>query len=158
MSTDLPAFHNWIRGERVSPQACFETFDPFTGRPWARIPACTARDVDAAVVAAREAFNSESWAGLTPSHRGRLLTRLADLIERDAERLVKLASTARLGNPADRNTQVGPIATQAQRERVLNKRSGIGRENGQEAIESYLQTKSVWIDTSGKTADPFVIR
>jgi (Z)-2-((N-methylformamido)methylene)-5-hydroxybutyrolactone dehydrogenase len=38
------------------------------------------------------------------------------------------------------------------------KRSGIGRESGQEAINSYLQTKTVWIDTAGKTANPFVIR
>ena len=38
------------------------------------------------------------------------------------------------------------------------KRSGIGRESGQEAIDAYLQTKSVWIDTSGQTANPFVLR
>lgn len=38
------------------------------------------------------------------------------------------------------------------------KRSGVGRESGQEAIHSYLQTKTVWIDTIGKTANPFVIR
>jgi (Z)-2-((N-methylformamido)methylene)-5-hydroxybutyrolactone dehydrogenase len=38
------------------------------------------------------------------------------------------------------------------------KRSGIGRESGQEAIGAYLQTKSVWIDTSGQTANPFILR
>jgi acyl-CoA reductase-like NAD-dependent aldehyde dehydrogenase len=38
------------------------------------------------------------------------------------------------------------------------KRSGIGRENGQEAIDAYLQTKTVWIDTVGRPADPFVLR
>jgi aldehyde dehydrogenase (NAD+) len=38
------------------------------------------------------------------------------------------------------------------------KRSGIGRENGMEAIREYLQTKSVWIDTSESTANPFVMR
>jgi (Z)-2-((N-methylformamido)methylene)-5-hydroxybutyrolactone dehydrogenase len=38
------------------------------------------------------------------------------------------------------------------------KRSGIGRESGQEAIDAYLQTKSVWIDTSGQTANPFILR
>ena len=38
------------------------------------------------------------------------------------------------------------------------KRSGIGRESGQDAIEAYLQTKTVWIDTIGKTANPFVLR
>ncbi len=38
------------------------------------------------------------------------------------------------------------------------KRSGLGRESGQEAIDPYLITKSVWIDTTGCVADPFLIR
>jgi aldehyde dehydrogenase (NAD+) len=38
------------------------------------------------------------------------------------------------------------------------KRSGIGRENGMEAIREYLQTKSVWIDTAGDAPNPFVMR
>jgi (Z)-2-((N-methylformamido)methylene)-5-hydroxybutyrolactone dehydrogenase len=38
------------------------------------------------------------------------------------------------------------------------KRSGFGQESGQEAIEAYLQTKTVWIDTIGQTVNPFVIR
>ena len=38
------------------------------------------------------------------------------------------------------------------------KRSGIGRESGQEAIKAYLQTKTVWIDTGGTVANPFVSR
>ncbi len=38
------------------------------------------------------------------------------------------------------------------------KRSGIGRENGQEAMNEYLQTKSVWIDLGSLPANPFVIR
>jgi aldehyde dehydrogenase (NAD+) len=37
------------------------------------------------------------------------------------------------------------------------KRSGIGRESGQDAIYEYLQTKSVWIDVSGTTRNPFVM-
>ena len=36
------------------------------------------------------------------------------------------------------------------------KRSGLGRESGIEAIREYLQTKSVWIDISGKVPNPFV--
>jgi len=38
------------------------------------------------------------------------------------------------------------------------KRSGIGRENGQEAINAYMQTKTVWVDALGETANPFVLR
>ncbi|GHC78206.1 aldehyde dehydrogenase [Limoniibacter endophyticus] len=38
------------------------------------------------------------------------------------------------------------------------KRSGIGRESGMEAVNDYLQTKSVWIATEPSTSNPFVIR
>jgi acyl-CoA reductase-like NAD-dependent aldehyde dehydrogenase len=38
------------------------------------------------------------------------------------------------------------------------KRSGIGRESGVDAIREYLQTKSVWIDVSGKASNPFVTK
>ena len=38
------------------------------------------------------------------------------------------------------------------------KRSGIGRESGQEMIYEYLQTKSVWIDTATEVPNPFVLR
>jgi acyl-CoA reductase-like NAD-dependent aldehyde dehydrogenase len=38
------------------------------------------------------------------------------------------------------------------------KRSGLGRENGQDAIWGYLQTKSVWISTADSVANPFVLR
>jgi acyl-CoA reductase-like NAD-dependent aldehyde dehydrogenase len=38
------------------------------------------------------------------------------------------------------------------------KRSGIGRENGLTAIREYVQEKSVWIDTTGEAANPFVVR
>ena len=37
------------------------------------------------------------------------------------------------------------------------KRSGVGRENGIEAIYDYLQTKTIWISTAETVADPFVI-
>ena len=38
------------------------------------------------------------------------------------------------------------------------KASGLGRANGQEAIEQYLQTKSVWCELSDEVQDPFVLR
>ncbi|MBL4622283.1 MAG: aldehyde dehydrogenase [Immundisolibacteraceae bacterium] len=38
------------------------------------------------------------------------------------------------------------------------KLSGIGRENGIEAIKAYLQTKTVWISTAEETPNPFVMR
>ena len=38
------------------------------------------------------------------------------------------------------------------------KQSGLGRENGQEAIREYLQTKTVWLSTSEEVPNPFVMR
>jgi aldehyde dehydrogenase (NAD+) len=38
------------------------------------------------------------------------------------------------------------------------KRSGLGRENGQEMIRDYMQVKSVWISTAIEVPNPFVMR
>jgi acyl-CoA reductase-like NAD-dependent aldehyde dehydrogenase len=35
--------------------------------------------------------------------------------------------------------------------------SGLGRENGVEAVNEYLETKSVWVELSGGTRDPFTL-
>jgi len=37
------------------------------------------------------------------------------------------------------------------------KQSGLGRESGQQAIQEYLQTKTVWISTATETPNPFVL-
>src|SRR5262249_49890128 len=57
--------------------------------PWAEIPHGDPSDVDRAVKAARRAFEGE-WSGLRPSQRGRLLLRLADLIEQNAAHLAEI--------------------------------------------------------------------
>ena len=66
----------------------FDTYNPYTGEPWARIARGTAADAEAAVAAARAAF--EGWATTKPTARGKLLVRLAELIERDAARLAEV--------------------------------------------------------------------
>ncbi len=38
------------------------------------------------------------------------------------------------------------------------KDSGLGRENGAEAIEAYLETKTVWVNTGAPSGNPFVLR
>jgi (Z)-2-((N-methylformamido)methylene)-5-hydroxybutyrolactone dehydrogenase len=38
------------------------------------------------------------------------------------------------------------------------KRSGLGRESGQDMIREYLQTKSVWISTATEVPNPFILR
>lgn len=68
----------------------FESIDPFLAEPWALIPRCDARDVDAAVLAARTALEHGEWANMHPSRRGQLLRRFGELIERDADRLASV--------------------------------------------------------------------
>ena len=87
MTTTLVKFANTIDGAAQRVDATFESFDPYTGKPWALIPRCGASEVDQAVDAARRAYRSSAWRGLTASSRGRLLMRLADLIAENAERL-----------------------------------------------------------------------
>jgi aldehyde dehydrogenase (NAD+) len=85
---DLLMLVNGVRAGARS-GATYESTDPFTGRPWARVPDASAADVDDAVTAARAAL-SGPWGRLTATQRGKLLRRLGDLIARDAGRLARL--------------------------------------------------------------------
>jgi phenylacetaldehyde dehydrogenase len=70
--------------------ATFDTHDPANGRHLAELAAASNKDVDAAVAAARRAFESDAWRGLTPSARGKLLWRIADLIDAHVDELAEL--------------------------------------------------------------------
>ena len=76
----------------ASDGATFESIDPFTGEPWARIARGGAADVDAAARDAHAAFSSPAWSGLTASARGDLLVRLADIALERLEDLVEVES------------------------------------------------------------------
>ncbi|MDX2104499.1 MAG: aldehyde dehydrogenase family protein [Alphaproteobacteria bacterium] len=65
------------------------TLDPATGDGLAELPRGGAGDVAAAVSAARAAADG-AWGRTTAAERGRMLTRLAGLVERDAERLARI--------------------------------------------------------------------
>jgi len=69
--------------------ATFETQNPYTREVWATVPRGGPEDADRAVAAARAAFESDAWRGLTATKRGALLMRLADLIDREAVSLAK---------------------------------------------------------------------
>ena len=86
----LTAFRNTVAGAEVAASVNFESFDPFTGKSWALIPADGQDQVNAAVAAAKAAFKARDWAGLTATARGKLLNRLADLIFVHADRLAAI--------------------------------------------------------------------
>jgi acyl-CoA reductase-like NAD-dependent aldehyde dehydrogenase len=74
------------------------TLNPATGQPLAEIAAAEAVDIEKAVAAARRAFDDGRWTGLTPMQRSRILWRVGELIERDAEELA-LIETLDNGKP-----------------------------------------------------------
>lgn len=73
------------RPEKPASGEYFDTDNPYTGEVWARIARGNAADVERAVAAATRAL--PVWNALKPADRGRLLSRLADLIDHDAEAL-----------------------------------------------------------------------
>ncbi len=70
----------------------FETFNPATGEVIAKVAAAGTADVDQAVKAARQALETGPWKKMDAADRGRLLFKLADLIERTADELAALES------------------------------------------------------------------
>ncbi|CAG8713917.1 16425_t:CDS:2, partial [Racocetra persica] len=67
----------------------FETINPTTGQVITSVVEASEKDVDIAVEAATKAFNEE-WIHVDGKERGRLLNKLADLIERDIDELAAL--------------------------------------------------------------------
>ncbi len=82
--------NKWV--ESVSGKK-FETINPASGEVLANVAEADAADVDLAVKAARKAFHSKApWRRMSASERGKLLNRLADLVEKNAEELATLES------------------------------------------------------------------
>src|SRR6204780_4862355 len=68
----------------------FDVFNPATGQLIARAAACGKADVDAAVAAARKAFDQGPWPRMSPSARGKILWKIGDLILENLEELAQL--------------------------------------------------------------------
>jgi phenylacetaldehyde dehydrogenase len=68
----------------------FPTYNPATGEVLARVAEGDREDIDRAVKAARTAFEVGPWSKLTASERGRLVWKLADLIEQHLEEFAEL--------------------------------------------------------------------
>jgi phenylacetaldehyde dehydrogenase len=70
----------------------FEVLDPADGSRLAEVAQGDAQDIDRAVRAARAAFESGPWPRMSGRERGRLLYKLADLIEENQEEFAQLES------------------------------------------------------------------
>src|SRR5580692_3961881 len=88
-ATQLLIDNRWIASESGK---TFATVNPSTGEVICQVAEADAADVEKAVRAARTAFELGPWRKMPASERGRLLHRLADLIENNADELAKLES------------------------------------------------------------------
>lgn len=89
-----------IDGKRAASadEATFQTIDPWAREPWAEVALGGRAEVDAALDAARRAFDEGPWPRLSPVERGAILHRLADLIEENADDLAA-RDTRDMGKP-----------------------------------------------------------
>src|ERR1700674_1335238 len=81
-----------INGQWVESAKKFDTINPATGEVLTQIAAASTEDVDRAVVAARRAFEDRNgaWRKLSASERGRLIWKLADLLEKNIDEFAEL--------------------------------------------------------------------
>jgi aldehyde dehydrogenase (NAD+)/betaine-aldehyde dehydrogenase len=92
--------------------ATSESRNPATGEVIGVFAEASGADVDAAVASAREALGSAAWAGMSPDQRGRVLWRVADLLDQHAEEIA-LLETLDSGQPTFITTGVNlPLAAQ----------------------------------------------
>lgn len=82
--------------------------DPATEEVIAHVPDGDSHDVDKAVKAARRAFENPAWRQMTPQDRSRLLTRIADVIEDNADELAEIEALD--NGKSVRNARNGDIA------------------------------------------------
>jgi gamma-glutamyl-gamma-aminobutyraldehyde dehydrogenase/4-guanidinobutyraldehyde dehydrogenase/NAD-dependent aldehyde dehydrogenase len=102
----------FINGERVWAKNGhrFDSISPVDGRKLAEVARCEAADVDAAVAAARAAFDDRRWAGQPPAQRKRTLIKFADLVVTHGEELA-LLETLDMGKPIKYSKSVDVNAT-----------------------------------------------
>ena len=95
-------------GGKFAPSLTGKTFDcinPATGQVLTKVAACEQADVDAAVKAARAAFEKGTWANMPPAQRKRIMLKLAELMMKNREELA-LLETLDMGKPIAFSTTV----------------------------------------------------
>lgn len=101
-TTPLPQFDGraLINGKRTD-SVSGETFDcisPVDGRTLTTVARCAEADINAAVTAARAAFEDKRWRGLAPTQRKRIMIRFAELLQSHGDELA-MTETLDMGKP-----------------------------------------------------------
>ena len=97
---DVPPPRHFINGEFVAARAggSFEVVDPATETLTTMAARGDAADIEAAVRAAKDAFDGGAWSRAKPSFRRKVLFKAADLIEARSDEIIKL-QTLEMGGP-----------------------------------------------------------
>src|SRR5258708_38590451 len=92
--TEVRTYRNYVNGPWAASASgeTFPVYDPSAEEVIARVSAADKADVDVAVKAAREAFDSGPWSKTTAQDRGRILFKLAEKIRQNAARLADLGA------------------------------------------------------------------
>ena len=90
-----PHYQLFIDGEWVdgADGQVMSSENPATGQEWATFACAAPSDVERAISAARRVLNDPAWRDMTQTARGKLLYRLADLIEENAQRIGEIETT-----------------------------------------------------------------
>lgn len=93
--TQLIKYDMYINGEWTpsSEGKYFKSYNPATGEAWCEVAEGIAEDVDRAVNAAQRAFENSEWSKMTYTQRGRLVSKLGDLIAENVEELATFETT-----------------------------------------------------------------
>jgi aldehyde dehydrogenase (NAD+) len=88
----MKKYQLWIDGKAENPARgeWIDTFNPYSGEPWAQIPRGTAEDSARAVEAARRAMDVGPWGKMTATERGKVMRRIGDLIVQHAGNLAEI--------------------------------------------------------------------
>src|SRR5919198_4356578 len=81
----------YVGGEWLEPRETYTTIDPSTEEPLAEIGQATAEEVDAAVAAARDAFEN-GWSAVAPAERAKYLFRIARILQERSREFAVLES------------------------------------------------------------------
>ncbi|KAM3602380.1 uncharacterized protein V6R79_003023 [Siganus canaliculatus] len=90
MSSSYLVLENFIGGKFVPCKSHIDSYDPSTGEVYCKVPDSGKEEVEAAVAAAKAAF--PAWSERSPEERGKVLNKLADLMEAKLEEFAKAES------------------------------------------------------------------
>jgi aldehyde dehydrogenase (NAD+) len=90
----MPSAHIFINGQWQAPVSgeTYAPINPATEEPITPVARGDERDVEAAVAAARKAFDEGPWPRLSPHERGRIVWKLGDLIQANLDEMARLES------------------------------------------------------------------